>query len=136
MPNLVNRLRSDFAGVTAGFVGSMFTSNSDTALANSVRARMTAGSPAMGIASAQSLFEWYRDSAEVVLNRITQPLWTINSSVYVGADPAVLKRRVPRLEVRMMDGVGHFVMLEAPATFNRHLNDAISAIMAGERRRW
>lgn len=131
VPNLVNRLRGNFPGVTRGFVRSMFTAASDSTLVSSVITAMMAGSPTIGIPSTESMFEWYRDTGVAALNRINQPLWTINSAEYVGTDIERLEQQVPRMRVTIMDGVGHFVMLEAPELFNRHLNDAVTMMLGG-----
>lgn len=127
--NLVSRLRADFEGTTAGFVQQMFTAASDSTLFGSVLRHMTGGDPAVGIPSTQSMFEWYRDRAVESLNAIQRPLWTINSADYVGTDVAQLKASVPGIEVRLIDGVGHFVMLEDPHRFNELLLEAVNAIL-------
>jgi pimeloyl-ACP methyl ester carboxylesterase len=131
VPNLVARLQRNFAGTTRGFVRSMFIATSDSALASSVATKMVAGNSAVGISATQSMFEWYRDSAVTVLNRVRQPMWTINSREYVGIDVERLHQQVPGLRVTIMDGVGHFLMLEAPSVFNRHLELAVARILAG-----
>lgn len=131
VPNLVSALTADFEGTTAGFVKQMFTPASDPALAESVLAGMTAGEPGLGILATQSMFEWYRDRGVASLNEIDHPIWTINSAVYVGTDIEQLHGLVPAIEVRLMEGVGHFVMLEDPDTFNDLLTDAVRSIWPG-----
>jgi pimeloyl-ACP methyl ester carboxylesterase len=75
------------------------------------------------------MFEWYRDRAAQTLNAIQQPRWTINSADYVGTNVDQLQALVPGIEVRILDGVGHFLMLEAPAAFNRTLDEVLTRIL-------
>lgn len=130
VPNLVSRLSADFEQTAAGFVRRMFPTAPDSALFHMILAGMTAGSPIVGIPSMQSVLEWYRDRAVASLNVIDRPIWTINSAEYVGTDVAQLHRLVPDIEVRLLKGVGHFVMLEDPESFNRSLIEAIRSILA------
>ena len=130
VPNLVARLENDFVGTATGFVNGMFTGDFDPGLKQVVLEGMTAGSAAVGTPSTGSMFEWYRDRAVQSLNAIRQPLWTINSADYVGTDVQQLQGLVPHIHVRFLDDVGHFVMLEAPAAFNRTLDEVISGILA------
>ena len=131
VPNLVAGLTTDFKGTTSGFVRQMFTPASDTALSDSVLAGMTAGAPAVGIPATKSMFEWYRDRGVASLNAIDRPIWTINSAEYVGTDAEELHRLVPSIELRLMEGVGHFVMLEDPDSFNSLLLEAARAMVPG-----
>lgn len=129
VPNLVARLEGDFVGTATGFVNGMFTGDFDPDLKQSVLEGMTAGSPTVGTPSTGSMFEWYRDRAAQTLNAIQQPRWTINSADYVGTNVDQLQALVPGIEVRILDGVGHFLMLEAPAAFNRTLDEALTRIV-------
>jgi pimeloyl-ACP methyl ester carboxylesterase len=131
----VNALQRNFAGTARGFVQSMFTPDSDSALVRTITETMVSGSEAVGIPSTESMFEWYRDRGVAALNEIQQPMWTINSAEYVGTDVERLRQQVPRLHVTLMRGVGHFVMLEAPDEFNRHLDDAVAAVISNRGQR-
>lgn len=126
---LVAPLKNDFRGTAAGWVRDMFTSSSDPALVQAVLEGMIEGPPTVGVPATESMFTWYRDRAVEVLRAIEQPLWTINSSEYVGTNVAALRSNVPGIEVRIVDGVGHFVMLEAPESFNRALDEVLAAIL-------
>ena len=121
--NLVARLEDDFVGAATGFVNGMFPGDFDPGLKEAVLQGITAGSPAIGIPSTGSMFEWYRDRAVQALNAIEQPLWTINSADYVGTNVEQLQGLVPGIRVRLLDDVGHFVMLADP----RRTADRIAA---------
>lgn len=129
VPNLVSTLRADFEGTTGGFVRRMFMAGSDSTLVDSVLRHMIAGDPAVGIPSTESMFEWYRDRAAQSLNAMRRPVWTINSVAYVGTNVEQLKASVPGIEVLLVEGVGHFVMLEAPQRFNALLLEAVNSIL-------
>ena len=127
--NLVAPLRNDFQGTAAGWVRDMFTSSSDPALVQGVLDKMTTGRPAVGVPATESMFTWYRDRAVEALRAIDGAIWTINSSEYVRTNVAALRNNVPGIEIRIMEGVGHFVMLEAPESFNRVLDEVLVAVL-------
>lgn len=129
--DLVSRLSEDFEGTTAGFVQAMIRASPDPTRVSALARRMTRGSPAVGVAATRSMFEWYRGRAVGTLNALDRPIWTINSAEYVGTDVDALSSLVPGIEVRLMAGVGHFVMLDDPAAFNRLLVEAVEGVLAG-----
>ena len=57
------------------------------------------------------------------LQEITAPKTVINSAHWRATNREVAQRY--GMEVVLMSGVGHFVMLEEPQTFNRLLDEAV-----------
>ncbi|MEJ2540928.1 MAG: alpha/beta hydrolase [Gemmatimonadota bacterium] len=130
---MVARFEAEFVGAARTVVQNMFVETSDPALIERITGKMLAGPPEVGIAAMRSNFEWYRDEGAAVLGELTLPITVINSTEYFPTDLDLLGEIAPSAVVTLMDGVGHFVMLEDASQFNGILTDAI-ADMTGQRR--
>ncbi len=56
--------------------------------------------------------------------RVKVPIYGISSD-YAPYDLEAAKQHAPSFKLTLMSGVGHFVMIEDPATFNRLLEEII-----------
>jgi pimeloyl-ACP methyl ester carboxylesterase len=63
-----------------------------------------------------------------LLEGLDIPIYSINSRMYP-VDVENNRKLYPDFDVRFMDGVGHFIQLEDPGTFNRHLSNILSEII-------
>ena len=110
----------DFAKTTQDFVkAAMFVAESDSALVMSVATDMAAAPPEVAIAALRNVFLW---KASEVLPKIQAPMKLINSDKAPTNMEATERYGV---EVLLMSGVGHFIMMEDPETFNRLLAKVI-----------
>lgn len=112
--------RADFVSATRNFVQDRFPEAADPALVERVAAGMSAAPPNIAIGALEAA--WGNDRAlQQGLREIKAPKITINASPSPTEDEA----RNYGIEVMRMTGVGHFVMLDDPATFNRLLDQAV-----------
>jgi pimeloyl-ACP methyl ester carboxylesterase len=113
--------RDDFVTSTRDFVRGMFVPASDPGLVDRVVADMSAAPPKIAVNALEHTFG--NDVAVVAaLRELTVPVVAINAD-YEPTDVENLKRH--GVDTVLMSGVGHFVMLEDPDTFNRVLGELI-----------
>jgi pimeloyl-ACP methyl ester carboxylesterase len=111
--------RANFVEATRTYVRGMFVPTSDPALVEQVAVAMSAASPPMGIGMLEDAQGSGRQLQEG-LQQVTVPKIAINARP-TNRDAA----HRHGIEVMQMSGVGHFVMLEEPQTFNRLLDEAV-----------
>ncbi len=121
--NFLQPFVNDFISTTQAFVKtSMFTANSDSSLIAQIASDMSAASPEVAIASGRNLFLW---NAREALAKIAQPIKVINAD-FQRTDMEAAQRH--NIEVELMSGVGHFLMMEDSETFNSLLDKAIRTL--------
>lgn len=120
---LLKELARDYSGFVGKLVEGMFVEASDPTIREFVMADMAAAPyhVAIGARTASGSYD-----ASVTLASLDVPLMLINSD-YRTTDLAHLTANAKVVTYREMSGVGHFVMLEDPVTFNAHL----TAVLAG-----
>jgi pimeloyl-ACP methyl ester carboxylesterase len=114
---------NNFADTVDNVARGMFLPTSDPALLQKVVDGMAATPPEAGIGAFTNLLG--RDNS-VVLQELDLPILAINSDAYRPTDTEAARRY--GIEVVFMKGVGHFVMLEDPETFNRLLEEVIGKL--------
>lgn len=117
-------IRGNFVEYTKNFVRPMFTPNSNPMLIESIVADMSSAPPEAGIGAVEALFDFVNNDMTQVLRELKMPITCINSD----RNPPNIKtnqRYAPSFKAKIMSGVGHFVMLEDPETFNRLLDETI-----------
>lgn len=120
--------RADFRATTVDFVRSIFAPDADEALVEGVAQDMASAPPEIATEVMERALIYGRDVADVV-DRIDLPIIAINAE-----EPARLPTDVPSLErygveVVMMEGVGHFPMMEDAERFNAILRDVIDRLL-------
>jgi pimeloyl-ACP methyl ester carboxylesterase len=114
--------RANFAEAAQTFVRTMFLPTSEATLVEDIVTAMAAAPPQIGIdALAESI--GHDRQVRGGLQEITAPKILINSAHWRVTNREAAQRY--GLDVVLMSGVGHFVMLEDPQTFNRLLDDAV-----------
>lgn len=130
MDGFIAPFRVDFREALSNWVRTIFTPKSDPGLVEWVAADMSASPPEVGLGAATEadgeLAFWGNiDKLLVrVLQKVEAPLVFINSDLQPTAEE-INKRYPPYSHSRIVRGVGHFVMLEAPAAFNKLLEATI-----------
>jgi pimeloyl-ACP methyl ester carboxylesterase len=120
-------LEADFVAGTGNFVRRMFPEGSDPALVERVVGTMTACPPEVGL----SLMRGYRHydladllaAAGVPVRVVNAPQWP--TSVENN------RKYAPDFDAVIIEGVGHFLMMERPAEFNAALAEVLTEILAG-----
>lgn len=119
---LLMPFRANFVETTRSVVRTMFVPTSDTALVEHVMAAMSGAPPHIGIDILEE--GWGSDrNLQEGLQEVNAPVTAINSTGFRPTDLEAAQRY--GIEVVIMSGVGHFVMMEDPQTFNRLLDEAV-----------
>ncbi len=119
--NFLKPFKENFIQTTKGFVLSMFPVNADKKLANKVAEDMSNAPSAVAISAMQNMFA---DNGTEQLKELSVPIISINCDMY----PIKLEQNkslVKSFEIKMMPGVGHFVMLEDSKKFNELLHQSV-----------
>ena len=130
MEDFIAPFRVNFREAVSSWVRTIFTPNSDPKLVDWVAAHMSARPPEIGLGAATEadgeLAFWGNiDNCLIrAVQKVEAPLVFINSDSQHTAEE-INKRYPPYSNARIVRGVGHFVMLEAPAVFNRFLESSI-----------
>jgi pimeloyl-ACP methyl ester carboxylesterase len=115
--------RTDFASTTRAFVrDNFFTEKSDALIKQWIIDDMSQAPPEVAVPSLVSLVHM---DQRAVVTELDVPIVAINSDKY--PTPVDEIRAIePRFRMVPMTGVGHFVMMEDPATFNALLQQVVS----------
>lgn len=114
----------DFKSTTFEFVKQMFPKEADESILKKVADDMSSAPSAVAISAMRNLFFY---NPLPTLAELDLPIISINCDMY----PLSLeenKKHVKSFSFKMMKGVGHFLMLERPAEFNKLLVETIQEI--------
>ncbi len=118
------QIAEDYAGFIATFVDRTFVEQSDPAIKDWVKADMSAAPYTSAVGARQASGNY---DATPVVAALDVPLILINSD-FLPTDTAHLQAHAKHFEYREMSGVGHFLMLEDPETFNALLSGVLADI--------
>jgi len=121
---IVARLETDFVTEADIFARQMFPADADSNLVDWVAVKISSANPRVAISSVQNLGDYDLKEAFKGLN---VPVYSISSDFWP-TDFEQNKKYIESFEVKMTPGIGHFVMLEDPDNFNRHLNEIINEL--------
>ena len=113
--------RANFADATRKIVHDMFLPESNTTLVEQVATDMSAAASEVGIGAAQELLSNDLNLREGLLE-MKVPMVAINSDYKPNNIEGAQRYGI---EVSLMSGVGHFVMMEDAETFNSLLDAAV-----------
>lgn len=116
--------RENFTQAASGFVKSMFAATSDTTLVKKIVKDISSASPDIAINTLLNLFTY---NAVPSLKKINLPIISINNDRYA-VQIKENSKYVKSFKVKIMKGVGHFIMLEGPAKFNQLLQESIDEL--------
>lgn len=123
--------RADFVGATREFVTqSMFTADADPQLVRKIAADMALAPPEVAIGSIVGLNAMDFDA---VLPAIKVPLIAINAAHGGPTDEARIREHAPGFRAVVLEGPGHFLMMEDPERFNAVLIEQIESLTEGAR---
>lgn len=116
--------RENFTQAASGFVKSMFAAASDTTLVKKVVKDISSSSPDIAINTLLNLLTY---NAAPSLKKINLPIISINNDRYA-IQVKENSKYVKSFKVKIMKGIGHFIMLEDPAKFNQLLQESIDEL--------
>jgi pimeloyl-ACP methyl ester carboxylesterase len=124
----LKRFREDFKGATRSFTKTMFPEDADSSLVERIVHDMASAPPEVGIPLLEDLFKY--DYVKT-LKKVRIPIRCINSLQYP-TDVEANRRHALSFEAVYIGGVGHFVHMEDPKTFNRLLFSAVDNLVEVE----
>ena len=121
LEKFIKPFKENFAGKSDSFIRNMFTSDADSALVEQIVKDMSTAPSEVGIGALQGYFKYDRVSA---LNKFKIRIICINSDRSKTIVEAG-QRHAISFELKLMPGIGHFVMMEEPEKFNKLLTEAV-----------
>lgn len=127
---VVKQLQADYKTAVTGFLNQFFFGPKTPA---AVKARVTAESasrpPELAVAILKAIFTY---DAAPALREVKAPIRAINANLRP-TNLEVNRKYAPQFNVVVMEGFGHYPMLEDPATFNRHLAEFLQSLPASKK---
>jgi len=118
-------MRADFPKMTQAFVRKeMFIPRSDPKLADQIARDMASAPPSVAVSAMEQLLNYDQGAA---LAAVKVPVLLINSDKWA-TDLEAARRHKPDIQLAVMPWVGHFLMMEDPAEFNRLLARAVQEL--------
>lgn len=117
--------QQDFYNTTMGFVNGMFPPDADSLLVREIAEDMAEGPVDVGLSAMKNNLS--TDPLSLLMG-LEVPIYSINSRMFP-IDIEANRKNYPDFEVVFVEGVGHFVQLEDPESFNRLLNRVLREII-------
>jgi pimeloyl-ACP methyl ester carboxylesterase len=114
----------DFAGTCTMFVTSMFPETADPALVDRVEASMCEGPAQSSVAQLRQFLDYDMKAA---LEAVDVPVRCINANSFP-TDVDGNRAYHQDFEAVIIDGPGHFLMMETPERFNTHLSLVVAEL--------
>jgi len=118
------RLEADFVKEAQSFVRQMFPPAADPELVEWVTGKMSSADPQVAINAFRNLANYDLKSAaqkmEIPICSISADLWPMNLDAN--------RKYAKTFKLKLMTGIGHFVMLEDPEKFNKLLEEIIEEL--------
>lgn len=122
----IEPLKKDFVKNSGPFMRDMFNKNADPKLVELVVRNVARSNPEIAI----NTMEYYFDTPVIpLLADVNVPLWCLSADLWQPYQhPEINSKYLKSYHLRVMPGVGHFLMVEAPDEFNKQLEDIINQI--------
>jgi len=123
----IEPLKKDFVKNSGPFMRDMFNKNADPKLVELVVKNVARSNPEIAI----NTMEYYFDTPVIpLLADVNVPLWCLSADLWQQYQhPEINSKYLKSYHLRIMRGVGHFLMVEAPDEFNKQLEDIINQIV-------
>lgn len=123
---LIAPMRKDFKAGTENFLRAwMFTPKTDPALIDKIVNKMSSAKPQVGLGAMES---GYKYDLKGSMDKIKVPIRLIIADKFP-YDIEAGKRHAVSFEVKIMKGVGHFLHMEEPTTFNKLLDETLKELI-------
>jgi len=124
MKQYFDPMKKDFVNGSKSFVLGMFTKNADPRLVKQVMTNVSHADPVIAL----STIDCYIKTPVIpLLADVHVPLWCLNADLWPSY-PEINRKYLKSYHLRVMPGVGHFLMVESPDEFNRQLDDIVKRI--------
>ncbi len=122
----IEPLKKDFVKNSGPFMRDMFDKNADPKLVELVVRNVARSNPEIAI----NTMEYYFDTPIIpLLADVNVPLWCLSADLWQQYQhPEINSKYLKSYHLRIMRGVGHFLMIEASDEFNKQLEDIINQI--------
>lgn len=110
-------LAEDFSTTVEELVSELFLDDANPELVQTVASDLAAAPPEVGVALIEASYGY---DVLAAVERLDVPLYAINGTLRETATESN-RTHVPDYRVAILEGTGHFPMLEAPASFNQAL---------------
>ena len=122
---VVKQLQADYKPAVTGFLNQFFFGpKTPAAVKARVIAETTGRPPELAVTILKAIFTY--DSAPA-LRELKVPIRAINANLRP-TNLEVNRKYAPQFNVVVMEGFGHYPMLEDPAAFNRHLAEFLQSL--------
>lgn len=121
----VKPFKADFKNTTDSFVRGMFVKETDPKLVNEIVSMMAGASPKVGVSAMENMFA---TSYGTNPPNIKTPVWCLNADLWP-TNAEINRKYLTQFNLRIMPGLGHFIMLEKPKEFNKQLDEIIKEIL-------
>ena len=121
---VISPFRADFVETTRIFVRGMFTPDADSVIVEQIANDMSSAPHEVGIGAVQEYFNFDHVSA---LKDLKIPIVCINSDKWP-TNVEAGQQYASSFELKLMSGIGHFVMIEEPDKFNKLLNETVNEL--------
>lgn len=119
---------TDFIGNTRTLVTtSFFTKNSDPALVRRIADDMSQAPPAVAVPAVRALNSW---DGVTAMKALKVPIIAVNSDLGPPTRTRDIRKFAPTFDAVIVDGLGHFLMMEDPQRVNPILDAQIQKILA------
>lgn len=122
---VVKQLQADYKTAMTGFLNQYFFGpKTPAAVKQRVIAEATSRPPELAVTILKAILA---HDAAPSLREVKVPIRAINAAL-MPTNVAVNQKYAPQFSVVVMEGFGHYPMLEDPATFNRHLAEFLQSL--------
>jgi pimeloyl-ACP methyl ester carboxylesterase len=122
--NMLAAFEHDFVGTCNQFSLSMFSEDSDPRVVEQVTNAMCDGSPDIGTALTRDFVDYDLGPALAAVN---VPVRFLNSDMWT-TNVEANRRYQPNFDGVVIEGVGHFLMMEQPEAFNEQLRKVLATL--------
>ncbi|MHB8155147.1 MAG: alpha/beta fold hydrolase [Candidatus Omnitrophota bacterium] len=120
----IEPLKKDFVKNSGPFMRGMFNKNADPKLVELVVRNVARSNPEIAI----NTMEYYFNTPIIpLLADVYVPLWCLSADLWQSY-PEINSKYLKSYHLRVIPGVGHFLMVEAPDEFNKQLEEIINQI--------
>ncbi len=122
-------LREDFQAGSRGFVGQMFSTNTDAQLREWILSDMSAAPPAVAMSAMDEMMSQFTSGeAAKVFEQVRVPVMSVNGSLWP-INYEANRRHMSSYDAIVLTNADHFLMMDRPAEFNAALEEAVERLL-------
>ena len=126
--DFIKPFEDNFVQQTDSFIRNMFPEDANTDLVDKVAKDISSGPKEVGVSALKNYVDQFVTGESIqVFEKVNVPVWVVNADLWK-TETEFNKKHIKNFNVIMIDGTGHFPMLENPDEFNRLLDKAVSKI--------